>query len=143
MLIRKWRRKDLPDVYRIMGYIPMMDMPDYTEFKESVIRGIFPKLLVAEKDNKPVGIAIYNNHYSIHGTGYIFLTCLSVETGYRRQGIATELINKLKKEARRIKADGIGFWVNKDNEGAKRFYHNLGAKVNLPDENFIDCTIPV
>ena len=143
MWIRDWKPEDLLAIYRMMGYIPAMDIPDYLDFKDCVINGVFPKMIVAEKDNKPVGVAIYNTNYTIHGKGYMFLNCLSVETEYRRQGIATELINELKREAGRIRADEIGFWVHKENDGAKRFYHELGAKVNLQDKNFIDCFLAV
>jgi len=95
-IIRNWQPDDLPDIFRMMGYIPAMEIPDYSVFREAIIGGRFPKLLVAEKDNKPVGIVIYHVEYHIDGKGYVWLACLSVEVEYRRRGIATELIKKKK-----------------------------------------------
>ena len=143
MIIRKWQPEDLPDIYRIMGYIPAMDVLDYPEFAKCVTNGTFPKVLVAEKNKKTVGIMIYNIQYNLYGKSDIWLFCLSVEGKYRRQGIATALIQELRKIAKKVKADEISLCVYKENEGAKRFYHGLGVRVDVPDEDFIFCILPV
>lgn len=53
---------------------------------------------------------------------------LGVDADYRRQGVATSLINFCRKEAKRMKFDRMELDVWEFNEGALKFYEAVGFK---------------
>lgn len=61
------------------------------------------KCLVAEKDNKPVGMIIYSYFYWASDGQVLWISQMFVEPEYRKYGIFFKLISKLKEENNNVK----------------------------------------
>lgn len=59
--------------------------------------------LVAEKDNKPVGMIIYSYFYWASDGQVLWISQMFVEPEYRKYGIFFKLISKLKEENSNVK----------------------------------------
>ena len=60
---------------------------------------------------------------------------LFVEENYRREGIATLLVNECCKMAKQEHCQTLGLIVDKDNEPAMSLYHKLGFKFSYEYED--------
>lgn len=86
-------------------------------------------LLLAKDGNKIVGVIVAHILPDPSGKNMFFVFSLDTHPNYRRQGVATMLMNKGKELA---KAKGLAeVWIiaNSDNEPANSFYQSLN-----PDE---------
>ena len=61
------------------------------------------KCLVAEVDNKPVGMILYSYFYWASDGEVLWISQMYIEPEYRKQGIFFKLISKLRKENKDIK----------------------------------------
>ena len=59
--------------------------------------------LVAEIDNKPVGMVLYSNFYWANDGEVLWISQMFVEEEYRKYGVFFKLIDKLRKENKNIK----------------------------------------
>lgn len=61
------------------------------------------KCLIAECDNKPVGMILYSYFYWANDGQILWISQMYIEPEYRKQGVFFELIRKLKEENKDIK----------------------------------------
>jgi len=96
--------------------------------------------IVAEKDGKIVGLTTWTTR-GLPQHELVELDRIAVLKEARHNGIATQLLEKLKEEAgKEFKKDGktlrkIFLWSHDDNNGAHEFYKKLGFKQEAEAEN--------
>jgi len=141
-MIRKPHEEELGEVYRLMSYIPEMDLVEFATMKERIKEGRYPEILVAIEKGEVVGTAIYSTIFDMSGDGEIFLYVLAVKPEHRRRMIGTALINAVREYGEKVNASIIMFLVHKRNAGALSFYKTFGLiKEDLG--NFKRVAIPV
>jgi GNAT superfamily N-acetyltransferase len=122
--------EDLPEVFRMLAYIPAMKMPErYDHWVADWRAKRLPEILVARIDGKPVGVAIYEVMRSFRGgvEGWAWLSCLAVDENHRRSGVATAIINRVKRRVRKMGAVDLVWEVYNENTTARAFYDKIGA----------------
>jgi len=127
MKIRNYNDQDYLDVVSILREADLFD--DVWDSKENLVSmiGANPRsILVAEVDNIVVGnlfIVPYGNKVS-----YLFR--LAVKTKFRKQGIASELIEKAEEIIRQSGVSEIGLYVDSGNFKLHGFYRRRGFKIS-------------
>ena len=86
--------------------------------------------LVAELDNRPVGMILYSYFYWANDGEVLWISQMFVEEEYRKYGVFFKLIGKLKEENRDIKI--ISCATGDENKRMQRILKYYGAnEVNL------------
>jgi aminoglycoside 3-N-acetyltransferase I len=103
---------------------------------ETYLRSLLTKphviVLVASKDAEVVGgLAAYELEKFEQDRREIYIYDLAVSEHHRRRGIATELINELRRIARRRKAYVIFVQADRDDIPAIRLYETLGTREDV------------
>jgi len=87
-------------------------------------------LLVAEVDQRLVGLALYFFNYSTWiSTKGLYLEDLYVSAESRRHGVARDLMRRLAKIAKDEGCGRFQWMVLRSNQSAIGFYESLGAKI--------------
>ena len=94
--------------------------------------------VVAENEQKIVGIAIYFFAYFTWSGKNLFLDDLFVEKNFRGQKIGTKLLQKIFVIARQNHCAKVRWQVRKENKIAFNFYKKMGAEI---DEKFCNCSL--
>lgn len=117
-MIRQFEKRDTDRVNELLR-----------EFNYSLdsLNGEFAKILVSE-DDKINGVLVYDLIYDRIEIEYIVVDKL-----YRRQGIASKLINFIENND---EVNNITLEVRKSNEGAIKFYEFLGFKKVAVRKNY-------
>ena len=86
--------------------------------------------LVAEIDNKPVGMVLYSYFYWANDGEVLWISQMFVEEEYRKYGVFFKLIDKLKKENRNIKI--VSFATGAQNKRMQKILKYYSAhEINL------------
>jgi GNAT superfamily N-acetyltransferase len=143
--IRKGNKDDLPRVLELIRELALFEKaPDEVEntVKDMEEDGFGQdaayKLLVAEMDNKIVGIAVYFIKYSTWKGKGIYLDDLLVTEEYRGKGIGKKLFDEVIDEAKKINAKQMHWQVLDWNTPAIDFYKKYGASI---DAEWLDCKL--
>jgi ribosomal protein S18 acetylase RimI-like enzyme len=95
-------------------------------------------LLVAEKNNDIVGIAVYFMKYSTWKGRGVYLDDIVVKSKYRGQGLGKMLFDKVLDEARKLNAKQVHWQVLDWNEPAINFYKKYHSSF---DNGWVDCKL--
>ncbi|MEO5571580.1 MAG: GNAT family N-acetyltransferase [Bacteroidia bacterium] len=145
LIIRKGKQEDIPAVHQLVMELAAYEKaPDQvTNTIEQMIEDGFGAspvygLLVAELENKIVGIAFYFTKYSTWRGKGLFLEDLVVTESYRKSGIGKKLFDAVIAEAKKMKAKTMHWQVLDWNTPAIEFY----KKYNCTFEGeWIDCKL--
>jgi len=85
--------------------------------------------LVAEVDNKIVGVALYYNRYSTWKGKTIHLEDLIVNDKYRRNGIGKGLLKEVVEKAKAENLRRVEWCVLDWNTNAIKFYESVGGEI--------------
>lgn len=86
--------------------------------------------LIAEFDNKPVGMILYSYFYWANDGEVLWISQMFVEEEYRKQGIFFKLIEKLREENKNIKI--VSCATGDENKRMQRILKYYGAhEINL------------
>ena len=131
--IRKAEKKDLAAVHALVTELAVYEnepeavtatLEDYeTDFEAG-----FFESLVAEKEGKIVGIALYYTAYSTWKGRMLYLEDFVVTQSHRRQGIGELIFEAVIAEARLIGANRMKWQVLDWNEPAIKFYEKYNAE---------------
>lgn len=91
---------------------------DYEEYLSDPNRAIF----LAYRDHRPVGQIRLNRHWN----NFAFIEDFAVDSAFRRQGIAGELIDQAKSWSRSAQTAGLVAETQDINVAACRFYERSG-----------------
>ena len=86
--------------------------------------------LVAEKENKIIGLSFYWIRYSTWKGKFLFLEDFVVKEEYRKQKIGSQLFEATIKECQAIKANGMIWQVLDWNTPAIDFYKKYNANIS-------------
>jgi GNAT superfamily N-acetyltransferase len=95
---------------------------------------------VAEENNKLVGFVLYYIRYSTWKGQRMYLEDFFVKDNARGKGVGKLLFERLVKEAKDKKFNGIVWQVLKWNEPAINFYKKYNAKF---DDEWLTCSIEI
>ena len=117
-----------PDLYRHPEPGAVSDW-----FREQLASSDY-QVLVATKDGNPVGYVLLRidkrpPHTFCHDRSCIYIDQISVDTPYRKRGIARALLEAVKGRARQEGIDTVELDVRSDNEMAKSAFRSLGFAV--------------
>lgn len=143
MNIRKPKLYELEAVYKMMKYIPEMDVPQYDLFFRMVKEEKYPAILVAAEQGRVTGMAVYSTRYDWMGNADTFLYCLAVEPEYRKRGVGKALVKAVANDVKKCGTEIIQFLVHKDNLEARKFYGTIGATALPQDFPYIFSAIEV
>jgi len=92
------------------------NMEQYTEFEKNIDKDYYcdnPKFecLVAEVDNKPVGMLLYSYFYWASDGQVLWISQMYIKEEYRKYGIFFKLIKKLREENPDIRIASFGTGV--------------------------------
>ena len=132
--IRDVRYSELGEVYKLMGEIRPVELPPYRKWSNKIISGYRPIIRVAVDGSAIQGIAIYDIIPSYTGDLYTWLYCLAVKPENRKQGVGKALMEHVRKESKKRKAETINFICRKKNK-AVGFYKRLGI---VPDSTWYE-----
>ena len=145
VIIRKGNKSDVPAVFNLMMELAIFEKGEHlvTNTMEQMTEDGFGKnpvygLLVAETENKIVGMAIYFIKYSTWKGKGIFLEDLIVTEKFRKHGIGKKLFEAVIAEAKKMNAKTMHWQVLDWNAPAIDFY----KKYNCTFENeWVDCKL--
>lgn len=130
LTVREYEKEDtkvLPPLYKVLGYSIKKD-----ELK-SRLRDILANpaygCLAAEKGSQILDFIGYVKLYFFEATGFYYrILALSVAKETRRQGIASRLIDELKKQAVKegVKALALNSGLTAERNAAHQFYQAVG-----------------
>ncbi|HLG34240.1 MAG TPA: GNAT family N-acetyltransferase [Bacteroidia bacterium] len=132
--IRKGEKKDIPQVLELVKELAV-----YERAPNEVITTVgqmerdgfgensFYRFLVAEREEKIIGMALYYTAYSTWKGKYIYLDDLIVTEKQRRSGTGKLLFDALLKEAKREGANQLRWHVLEWNTPAINFYKKYNA----------------
>ncbi len=87
--------------------------------------------LIAERDGEPVGLSLFfYNFSSWRGELGVYVQDLYVADAARGTGLGRRLIAETVTLGRKQGATHVRLSVDRDNEGAQRFYRKLGLKLS-------------
>ena len=144
-VIRRGEKKDLPAVLTLIRELALFEKaPEQVittvESMEKDGFGADPcfEFIVAEAEEKIVGMALYFTKYSTWRGRGLYLDDLIVTESYRGKGIGSKLLNAVFDEAKKMNAKQIHWQVLDWNTPAIEFYKKVGAKI---EGEWLDCKI--
>ncbi len=135
--IRKGVKKDLPSVLELIK-----ELADYENSKEEVTitlqdlenDGFGDRpwfwFLVAEKNNKIVGLSFYWIRYSTWKGKFLFLEDFVIKEESRREGIGSKLFEETIKICKKLNLNGMIWQVLDWNTPAIDFYKKYNAEIS-------------
>ena len=135
--IRKGVKTDLPSVLKLIK-----ELADYEKAKDQVsitLReleedgfGEHPWywFLVAEKNNKIIGLSFYWIRYSTWKGKFLFLEDFVIKEEYKRQGIGSKLFEETINICKKKKLNGMMWQVLDWNTPAIKFYKKYNADIS-------------
>ena len=135
--IRKGEKKDLPTILELIK-----ELAEYENSLHQVSINLkdlendgfneAPSyyFLVAEKNDKIVGMSFYWIRYSTWKGKFLFLEDFIVKTKYRRQGVGKKLFNATIKICQKLKLNGMCWQVLDWNKPAIEFYKKYNAEIS-------------
>ena len=135
--IRKGVKKDLSSVLELIK-----ELADYENSKEEVTitlqdlenDGFGDRpwfwFLVAEKNNKIVGLSFYWIRYSTWKGKFLFLEDFVIKEKYRREGIGSKLFEETIKICKKLNLNGMIWQVLDWNTPAIDFYKKYNAEIS-------------
>ena len=135
--LRKGVKKDLPSVLELIK-----ELADYENSKEEVTitlqdfenDGFGDRpwfwFLVAEKNNKIVGLSFYWIRYSTWKGKFLFLEDFVIKEKYRREGIGSKLFEETIKICKKLNLNGMIWQVLDWNTPAIDFYKKYNAEIS-------------
>ena len=143
--IRKSRKEDMPQVLELIRELALFEKAPHevTNTAEEMIKDGFGehpifKCLVAEIENKIVGIAIYYTKYSTWKGKGIYLDDIIVTESMRSKGIGRLLFDAVLKESRDSGMNQLHWQVLDWNEPAISFYKKYNPSF---DDEWINCKL--
>lgn len=141
--IRKSERLDIPQIYNMVKQLAIYENePDavtatiddyYNDWDADIYQ-----VLVAEKEDKLIGIAIYYMTYSTWKGKMLYLEDFIIDEPFRRTGIGQQLFNAFMKEAKDLGTKLVKWQVLDWNEPAIRFYEKNKA---IFEDEWKNCKI--
>lgn len=143
--IRIATKQDLPNVYGLIKELaeyenathePTVSLEEFIEDGT----GVHPRyrVIIAEKDNDILGIALYYLGYSTWKGNMMYLDDLVVKEAHRRSGIGKILFQALIAAAREHGVNQLRWHVLNWNEPAIAFYRQIDASL---DNEWITCKL--
>lgn len=132
--IRKAEHRDFSSVLKLIQELAVFEKEpnavkvSVEELQVDYREGLF-SCLVAELNNKVVGLALYYNRYSTWKGKTIHLEDLIVTNEYRGTGIGKALLNKIVEEAKKEGLRRVEWCVLDWNEKAIKFYESVGGEI--------------
>lgn len=143
--VRKSRKEDMPQVLELIRELAEFEKApeEVTNSVEDMIRDGFGeqpvfKCLVAETENKIVGIAIYYTKYSTWKGKGVYLDDIIVTEPMRNKGIGRLLFEEVLKESRETGMNQLHWQVLDWNETAISFYKKYNPDF---DDEWINCKL--
>jgi GNAT superfamily N-acetyltransferase len=136
--IRRATREDSGQIFALVQALAEYEGLTVTGSQEELETHLFgdrpfAEALLAEWEGTVAGFALYFYNYSTFLTKPgIYLEDLFVLPAYRRRGIATALLQELKRIAKEQNCGRLEWSVLEWNQSAIAFYESMGAQV-LPD----------
>lgn len=135
LVVRTTTVKDVPVILKLIKELAEYEKLSHEvrTTEDNLISSFFgdknyANALLAEYENKPVGIAIYFNNFSTFvGRPGIYLEDLYVQSEYRGKGIGKSLLEYLINIAKENNFGRVEWAVLDWNEPAINFYKKLGA----------------
>lgn len=136
MKIRKGKKSDLPSILNLIK-----ELAHYERALDKVLITLndlekdgFGKhplfwVLVAENENKIVGMAFYYIRYSTWSGKMFYLEDFVVKKGFRRMGVGSLLFEECIRVARKINANGMVWQVLNWNKSAMNFYQKYNSEL--------------
>ena len=143
--IRKGTKTDLPQVHALI-----MELALYERAPDEVTNTLadmqedgfgekpFFEFLVAEVENKVVGLCLYYMAYSTWKGKMLYLEDLVVTETYRRYGVGKKLFDAFTHRALELGAKRLKWQVLEWNEPAIAFYKKLNANL---DGEWMNCNM--
>lgn len=145
VLIRKGKKADLPHVLNLIQELALYEKApeEVTNTVEAMERDGFGdqpvfRMLVAETDNKVVGMAIYFIKYSTWKGKGVYLDDIVVNENFRGRGIGKQLLDEVIRDCKTLDAKQLHWQVLNWNEPAIRFYKKYASSF---DDEWINCKL--
>jgi len=95
--------------------------------------------LVVQYENKLIGYATYMKQFSTWDAEfYLYLDCIFIDEKYRSLGLRKELLEKIKKEAKKLKCTLIQWQTPTQNERAITFYKRNNTIAKKKERFFLN-----
>ena len=125
--IRDATHADTADIVRLIQTTTDKGSPLTEEYAREYLDTPKSKSLLAEKDEKSVGLLSYSVHPDLwHATICCFIEEITVDESERGQGIGTQLIQSVMEEMKKSGCAEVVLIVDKENVAAQRLYKRLG-----------------
>lgn len=145
IVIRQGRAADLPQVYALI-----QELAEYEKAPEEVTNTLADmqrdgfgeqpvfEFLVAEAENKVVGLCLYYMAYSTWKGKMLYLEDLVVTEAYRRYGLGKRLFDGFARRSLELGAKRLKWQVLEWNDPAIAFYKKLNSNL---DPEWINCNM--
>lgn len=134
LLIRPGTFADLADIHNLVGDLARYEKAEHAftasldDYQRDFQDGIF-QTIVAELDNKVVGMALYFITYSTWKGKMLWLEDFVVKESWRGKGIGSRIFQAYLEEAKKRDCRMVKWQVLDWNEPAIHFYEKVGATI--------------
>jgi len=137
IVIREGKKEDVPALLQLIKALAVYEKaPNEVEVtEEELLKDGFGEhpiyhLIVAEKDQNIIGIALYYYKYSTWKGRCLYLEDFVVEESYRQHGVGTRLFKAVREVAKREHVKRMEWQVLEWNEPAIEFYKKEAADLD-------------
>ena len=139
IILRIAEEKDFPAILELIR-----EMADFENMSDKLFNSVermkaekeYLNCFVAETtENKIIAYATYFFTYHTFIGKCLYMDDLYVKSDYRGNGIGLRLMNKVIEFAKENQCHKLRWQVSSWNEGAKKFYKNLGAQIDGIEQN--------
>ncbi len=144
--IRFAKKKDIDQIIELCELHAIYEKVTYSKGSKAkkLAADLFsnnPKLycLVVESNNRLIAYATYMKQYATwDASEYIYMDCLFVEEIYRGLHIGEKLIDRIKKEGKKMGCELIQWQTPDFNTRAIKFYTRIGATSKSKERFFLN-----
>ena len=143
--IRFAKKEDLQELVRLCKLHAIFEESEYNSINkdkklEVPLFSNNPSLycLVVEEANKLIGYTTYMKQFSTWDADfYVYMDCLFLTEESRGYGLGERLINRIKKESKRLNCKLIQWQTPEFNKSAIKFYNRIGAVPKSKERYFL------
>lgn len=123
-------KQEISDCWNVVKLLrPHLDLESFVTLTFSMVKNEGYKILVIKDKDRVIAYAGYRSLTTLHSGKILYLDDLCTDIKYRSKGLASQLLEKVKEDAKQLKKDAVTLDSSYDLTNAHRLYLNKSYKM--------------